>query len=478
MVLSMTALCAVTVLADAGETKPAVDGRFDEWSDTPPAWTDPSGDGDRIDFQRIWVRSDSDRLTIRFEVGSEINLQDGNSITLLIDGDADPSTGHSVGGLGAELVWVFGEREGVIADGGRERAVHQSEIGLRQAPTVSSTEFEVSLLRRTDGGAPVACAPRASVALLDGRGERGDRLPDRGAVAIALSNAPPSSPPDVKLERRSRNDIRVLSYNVLRDGLFNRPTPFFRVLRAVEPDVICLQEVWDHTAEESAEQIAIALPDATWHGAGTDDCQIVSRYPVIESRAIGGTENSWALIDLPDDRYSIDLSIVSAHPPCCNNEKDRQAELDAMAAWTRDLVGPTGRGLPKRTPIVVAGDMNLVGGARQLETLLAGEIVDEATHGTSGHPDWDGSPLEDAVPRHAGGYDTFTWRDAGSSFAPGRLDYIVYSDSVLELGNAFVLAAEELAPEILERYGLWPGDTLEASDHLPVVADFAPITQE
>jgi len=68
-----------------------------------------------------------------------------------------------------------------------------------------------------------------------------------------------------------------------------------------------------------------------------------------------------------------------------------------------------------------------------------------------------------------------TWRDARSSFAPGRLDYIFYSDSVLRLERAFILATEELAPDVLARYGLRPDDTLVASDHLPVVADFTPL---
>jgi hypothetical protein len=127
--------------------------------------------------------------------------------------------------------------------------------------------------------------------------------------------------------------------------------------------------------------------------------------------------------------------------------------------------------------MVVAGDMNLVGGARQVRTLVAGEIADEGTFGPSRPPDWDGTAFADADPRHAGGLDTFTWRAAEDSFAPGKLDYIIYSDSVLTLGNGFVLATEELEPLILERYGLHPRDTLDASDHLPVVADFTPAVE-
>ena len=74
-----------------------------------------------------------------------------------------------------------------------------------------------------------------------------------------------------------------------------------------------------------------------------------------------------------------------------------------------------------------------------------------------------------------GTHDVYTWRDARSSFSPGKLDYIVYSDSVLELRNAFSLETTLLSTEDLKRYGLRPMDTLDASDHLPVVADFTPV---
>jgi exonuclease III len=464
--------------AGAGGAPPAVDGLFREWLHVTPTWSDRPGDGNAIDFGRLWIRSDSERLTIRFEVGDEISLQGGNLITLVIDGDADPSTGRSVEGIGAELVWTFGEREGVLAQGGREEAVGQADVGLRQAPTVSSTEFEVSFLRTTADGIVPIPGPRASIVLADGRGARGDRLPDRGAVTVPVSAASPPPPPDVSLERHHPDDVRVLTYNVLFDGLFKRPAPFLRLLRAIDPDVICFQEIWTHTARQAADQVSLALPDATWFGAHTSEGHVVSRYPIIEARAIDEAGNYWALIDLPDDRYDADLSIVSAHPPCCDNEVGRQEELDGIAAWVRDLVARGERGLPEGTPIVVAGDMNLVGRSRQVRTLVEGEIVDEATYGGSGPLDWDGTALADAEPRHAGGHDTFTWRDPRSSFAPGKLDYVVYSDSVLKLANAFTLATEELTPEVLARYGLRAGDTAQASDHLPVVADFTLVASQ
>lgn len=472
---ALTAIVLLAVLAapPAALAQPptAVDGLFGDWALTAPAWTDPAGDGARIDLGRVWVRSDSVRLTLRFEVAPEINLQNGNGITLIVDGDGDASTGRAVQGLGAELSWTFGRRTGTVWRDGQAVSVGQADIGLLQAPTVSSREFETSMLRRSADGTVLIPGPTVSLTLVDEGGATGDRVPDEGSVAVEISDAPPPPLLAVSLERRHPDDVRVLTWNVLFDGLFKRPAPFIRVLRAIDPDVICFQEVWSHTARDAADQVSLALPGATWYGENTSEGLIVSRYPLIEAQAIDEAGNYWALVDLPDDRYEVDLSIVSAHPPCCDKEKERQEELDGIAAWLRDLVTPGGKDLPPGTPIVVAGDMNLVGGARQVRTLIAGEIADEAAFGPSHPADWDGTPLADAEPRHAGGRDTYTWRDARGSFAPGKLDYIVYSDSVARLGNAFVLATEELDAATLERYGLRAQDTLDASDHLPVVAD-------
>ena len=125
--------------------------------------------------------------------------------------------------------------------------------------------------------------------------------------------------------------------------------------------------------------------------------------------------------------------------------------------------------------MVIAGDMNLVGGANQVLTLTDGLIVDEMAFGPSFEPDWDRTPFADSWARHLGGTSVATWRDARSSFAPGKLDYIVYSDSALRMERAFILATEKLDEETLAGYGLRVEDTLEASDHLPIVADFTPI---
>ena len=116
--------------------------------------------------------------------------------------------------------------------------------------------------------------------------------------------------------------------------------------------------------------------------------------------------------------------------------------------------------------------MNLVGYAEQLDSLLNGWISDEDKFGVSRAADWDGTGFADAIPYHTTCGEAYTWRDDERSFAPGRLDYIVYSDSVLELRNRFVLWTPDLTAAELQSLHLEADDTAKASDHLPVVADF------
>ena len=449
------------------------DGRFDEWAALLPSHVDPTGDAAPIDFGRLWVGSNAEWVTLRLEVGAEINLQGHNAISIAIDGDDDPATGCERGQLGAELVWTFGERSGMHCRKGFEGRIGQGDFGLETAPTVSSSEFEISFRRRRGDGTALLPGPVVSLVIRDGSGDAGDRLPDGDAVVrVTLSDEPPPSPPATSLERLDPDDLRVLTWNVRFDGLFHRPAAFLRVLRAIDPDIVCFQEVWRHTSQQSADQVALALPHADWHAAAAVEGHIVSRYPFHSEAAIDPSGNYWAWIDLPDDRYGADLSIVNAHPPCCEKEQQRQDELDGIAAWVRELRVPGGYEVPVRTPTVIAGDMNLVGRADQLQTILAGRIADEQTHGPPFHPDWDGTPLADADPYRTNGLSNSTWRNPGGEFSPGKLDYILYSDSVLQRKNRFVLDTTRLSPENLDRYGLQGEDTDIASDHLPVVADF------
>ena len=481
-------LIIMLVLLAAGQGDAAqivIDGGFDDWSEQELIWSDPLGDGSGIDFGRLWVAGDTNRLYLCFETGGEMGLQGGNVVRLFIDADDDPETGRPVDGMGVDLEWTFGKREGRIhrEHGVKEYSrVEQSDVGLRQGPTVTSDVFEISITRSLPS---LRLGDTLRIALHDAGAADGDRLPDAGSgVVVELPDMEPGAVaaiPDPArlpreastLARRDRHDLRVMTYNVLFDGLFKRPAPFRRILKAIDPDVICFQELWSHSAQQVVDQVSLARPGARWHGGNTEDGMIVSRYPITRGQSIDGAGNYWALIDLPDSLYGSDLSVVSAHPPCCGNEEGRQEELDGIAAWMREIQVPGDAEIAPGTFIVIAGDMNLVGSHRQVETLVSGTIVDQERFGPSHHADWDGTALTDAAPRHLGGREAYTWRDDRSPFAPGRLDYIVFSDSVARLTNAFVLWTEDLDPATLVSHGLRAEDTRKASDHLPVVADFA-----
>ena len=93
------------------------------------------------------------------------------------------------------------------------------------------------------------------------------------------------------------------------------------------------------------------------------------------------------LIDVPDTLGG-DVFFINSHLSCCGNDAARQDQVDEMMAWIVQNEG----NLTVNTPIVYAGDLNLVGYAQQLETLLEGDIVQTQTYGQGGMPDWDGTP--------------------------------------------------------------------------------------
>jgi len=64
----------------------------------------------------------------------------------------------------------------------------------------------------------------------------------------------------------------------------------------------------------------------------------------------------------------------------------------------------------------------------------------------------------------------YTWRNDFSSYWPGQLDEVIYTDAVLELRRHYVLYTPEMSPDTLGAHGLQSGDS-EASDHLLAVAD-------
>jgi endonuclease/exonuclease/phosphatase family metal-dependent hydrolase len=306
------------------------------------------------------------------------------------------------------------------------------------------------------------------------------------------------------LAARAPGQLRVMTWNINTNSIFpaagsapdslgqGRPGQFARVLRAVRPDVLCLQEVTREMPDVAALMATILPPGSghAWDVHAVFDTAIVSRFELKEraGRVFGQGRlrrgHAVALVDLPDQDYARDLYVICAHfqsQPDPAQMALRQRQADAIAAWIRDARSPGGEiTLAPQTPLAVMGDLNVIDSpSPSLATLLTGNIVDEQTYGADFRPDWDGSDLADALPSHNdAGPDRYTWRDDTQRFMPGMLDRILYSDSAMTLVRSFVLDTMAMSDDDRRRVDLRRTDVMFDAqkgihDHLPVVADFA-----
>jgi hypothetical protein len=129
--------------------------------------------------------------------------------------------------------------------------------------------------------------------------------------------------------------------------------------------------------------------------------------------------------------------------------------------------------LPQDTPFIILGDLNLVGDRQQLTTLVTGEIINTQLFGNGGPPDWDDSDLEDLISQQTDKRTVYTWRNDNSSFPPGRLDFQIYSNSVMKDEKSFVIQTEIMSADRLTQFGLQQYDTRNASDHFPKITDYS-----
>jgi len=477
------ALVALTIGAPAtslAESLPIqVDGRFDDWSPTPFTANDPPGDAGAsgIDFTSLMIANDGEWLFLRFDTGIEIQPDEQQQITLALDTDRNAATGASIGSLGAELVWNLGQRTGTFYVAG-SHSVGQAELGLVVAPTVSGTELELAIRRDAvpAGVGPLFPGDSFTLALVDGSG--GDALVV-GMPGYTFDPTPQPVTP-LALARESSAHIRIASYNIQNDGLTaggSRAAALDRLFDAIDPDVWVICEAWNSSASEVAARVEQMLPSdlgETWYAVKLDPGNvIVSRFPILQSwDVLPGSRITAALLD-PGPQQPTDLLLVANHWSCCTADANRQTQADALIAFLRDARTPGGViDLAPGTPIVAAGDFNLVGWRAQLVTLVTGDIADNGTWGPDSPPDWDGSDFDQALPRHPEARFVYTWRNDGGSFYPGRLDYLLYSGSTCQLHRSFALETRSMSPAGLAAYGLQSADSELGSDHVPIVSDF------
>ena len=464
-----------------------LDGFFGDWSG-PVEHVDPAGDGvgGGIDIRGVDLANDGEFFFLRFELTVEIGLQETNNLVLYLDTDQSAATGTPISGIGAELKWNFGSKQGTFYRTGGSTTVYQDDIRLRQLPSITSPEFEVAIGRdvRPDGS-NLLFAGSGTRVLLRHEVSGGDQAPNVGQLLTYVFDSTPVPPPaPIALPRENTGDLRITTWNVVDleqggGGWDSGVTPSAdRVLSALDPDILCFEEIYNNSAAATAALVESFLPSGpgeAWYARENSDVIVVSRFPVLGQWNLDGSAGDHNLAVLLDTQTAIgrQLLLVGAHFFCCTNDAGRQDECDRAMSFFRDAKTPGGTlDVPAGTMLLVTGDLNLVGDSQQLRTLTTGDIVDEGTFGPDFAPDWDGSGLADLVSSQTEKRFAYSWRNDFGSFAPGRLDFFIYSDSVVAVGNHFLLYTPEMSPGELALHGLQSGDVTTVSDHLPHTADF------
>ena len=447
-----------------------IDGLFDDWQEVPVTITDPEGDYNYDDWAELKITNDDDFIFFKISLHSEETLlQNWNNFYLYIDADRDSLTGHPFRGLGAELAWHFGYRTGQYFEQDGIIDLWQNDITLRQAPTVTSTEFEIAIAR----GSFVLSDPDSIAVIFSSFYDTGDYMPDSwGGVVYQLDTTVVGPAEPILLEKTG---TRLVTYNTLYTGILepDRQPKFQRIIQALDPDIIALQEhsEWN----EIGDIISSWFPEDTWYQGYTfRDLVVLSKYPIINQANLISSERTMCALLQTDDPINPYLLILNSHFSCCDNDDDRQEQVDELVQvlreWRLNDNGPFD--LPEGTPMFHVGDFNFVGYREQIETVTAGNIQDEGNYGSDFPLDWDGTAITDLFSRHTHKRMAYTWRSDGSSFNPGKLDYVLYTDSNLSILNHFVLNTLAMPDSILNEWELEAEDTNEASDHLPRIVDF------
>ena len=447
-----------------------IDGLFDDWQEVPVTITDPEGDYNYDDWAELKITNDDDFIFFKISLHSEETLlQNWNNFYLYIDADKDSLTGHPFRGMGAELAWHFGYRTGQYFEQDGIIDLWQNDITLRQAPTVTSTEFEIAIAR----GSFVLSDPDSIAVIFSSFYDTGDYMPDSwGGVVYQLDTTVVGPAEPILLEKTG---TRLVTYNTLYTGILepDRQPKFQRIIQALDPDIIALQEhsEWN----EIGDIISSWFPEDTWYQGYTfRDLVVLSKYPIINQANLISSERTMCALLQTDDPINPYLLILNSHFSCCDNDDDRQEQVDELVQvlreWRLNDNGPFD--LPEGTPMFHVGDFNFVGYREQIETVTAGNIQDEGNYGNDFPLDWDGTAITDLFSRQTHKRMAYTWRSDGSSFNPGKLDYLLYTDSNLSILNHFVLNTLVMPDSVLNEWELEAEDTNEASDHLPIIVDF------
>lgn len=514
--LSFAALAAALSACAEEPRIPSVimDGAFDEWAETPPSVADPADApvGVAVDLGSIHVLDDPRYVYFAIETGRTVNAQAmRGTVRVALDADGDPTTGAERLGLpGAELVVLLsrvpdgrtvGEGMAIVpvgADGNDLPAVSANDLGVMAAPTHSANRFEVRVARGRPivPGGPALLAGEsmaATLAFADEAGEHDRTDPFAHRFLTEAVYGPPIR--SNRFLEAARGSLRVVQWNVASERFRQNAMGFARVLGALEPDVILLDEVYGDVSPAELEDfftLPALAPRGPWtfalgEGGGRQKSVVASRLELRPEGTLGRIEYPADSITALRDEFP-DSAVARAL------ELEARISLSAAGAWVNydgtevlfgavdfqsrghdgsyfdrlrevqaTMVRSAVREVARGAPVVLGGDLNLVGSRRPLERLAAR---------LDGEEDLVAAPALRLLDRSYA-----TWRSARVvDFTPGRLDFVLVPSTRFDVDRAFVFDAEDVKDGLLESLGINRDDNRTTSDHLPVVVDLLPAT--
>ncbi len=471
---------------------------------TAPAFHEIIIDGDTSEWPGDTAAySDEHYLYLRFSVqGEQETLQSSSrTVTLLVDADADKSTGYvsdlaPMNELGVDLEVQFsppgptgtplkGVRISSVDAAGNRTTIPTQNFDFLCAPTYASSWYEARISRTPEskGSLPESglLGPGKVTCMATFADAAGNIFAFSDPTSISTDPVCPGGKREVNFAPPPKpvGGVRIVSWNIEKSAPVDKPEAFARVLTYLAPDVVLFQE-WEKGDDAAMKawldkylgatppwNVRKAKGDMT-NGGGV---AIASRFPL---EAVLG-DSLFATYKEDDGkeqrrpvRYIGALATTPMGPMLLGSVhlksggskdtiEDRRRIAEARAINATFLAVARATNAQYR---LISGDLNLVGTRPALDVLRAGL-------------DTDASDLTPAPTEVFGDSSYFTWRDETNPFGPGRLDWMVYSDASAKVASSFVLDVSRFTDTELTKMGIQREDA-KASDHLPVVTDLLP----
>lgn len=491
------------------------DGAFDDWGQTPILLSDPidAPDDAAVDLGAVRLTDDPWWLFFGVELGRTVTPQAmRGTLHVVLDADGDAATGGRLHGMdGVDAVVQLSRREGprrreygngngihAVTSAGPGPMLSGYEVALLVAPTSAASRVEMRVRRTggTDSGLPpIGRGERIRVRLVfEGSDGVQDETPIGGYTLQHAASDEPEALHDQPIDK-APGTFRVVAWNVAGQQMWDEPEAVHRVLAALDPDVILLDETTASTTpaslgryfkdgplgalgawrfvvgysggrqhgvvgtrlpmRASPELLSISYADSTLDELSMAIGSAAAQRLIPIERASGlATAGAWVEVG---GREILFVPVDLRGGGHADSAEDRLRAVQATVIRDRTEEALRTSADPA---VIIGGDLNLVGSEGPLSRLRSGL-------------DRGGAPLAVAPAYRLVDRSQATWRTtANPALTPARLDFILYSGAVLGVDRAFPFDPEELTPALRAALGVEAGDARAVSPHLPVVTDF------